>query len=119
MTIRTFAKRAVKNALYLVVILFCVGFGQLTQWVTSLDELRTYTLTQYQSEHQEQAELVQNFIKQCLTSPSKEERSLDTPSHPISIYDCGQEIGADELVSEIKRSDGILETTAWPLSLLN
>jgi hypothetical protein len=34
------------------------------------------------------------------------------------LYECGIEVGADDLVEKIKESDNSLSTFAWPLSVL-
>lgn len=37
---------------------------------------------------------------------------------PISIYKCVNDLGANELMDILKKSDNIIETISWPLSVI-
>ncbi|HDM8209273.1 TPA: hypothetical protein P0E34_004517 [Vibrio campbellii] len=94
-----------------------VAAGQVGQFVTSSNELRSLTIANWQKNYPEQTTLVHQFTKECLDR--SKERLEKPPIEPIlliTIYDCGKDLGLAELMLELEQSDQRLTKLAWPLS---
>lgn len=113
--IKTIAKSVSLCAIILALI--AVGqAGQAGQFIISANELRDHTLKRWQHTHPEQSELIEHFVSLCIN------RAQNPPTESIefvSVYDCGNELGAQELMKELQKSGNNLNTMAWPLSLFD
>ena len=103
-------KSLMKSLLLASAILLVVILGQASQYFYSLNELRYQTLMYWQLVHPEQDALTYKFIDLCMSESSK-------LHDEFSLYDCGNKIGAGDLVKELKKTDQMLERFAWPLYL--
>ncbi|MFN1580482.1 hypothetical protein [Vibrio rotiferianus] len=109
----TLIKSLMKSLLLASAILLLVVLGQASQYFYSLNELRYQTLVYWQLVHPEQDALTYRFIDRCMSDSSK----YHDNTYEASLYDCGNKIGAGDLVKELKKTDQMLERFAWPLYL--
>lgn len=112
--IKTLAKCILLSALTLAL----VAAGQVGQLIISANELRDHTLEQWQHTHPEQSELIEHFVSLCINNvqnPPTESIEFEI----VTVYDCGNELGAQELMNELQKNGNNLNTMAWPLSLFH
>ncbi|MEE8057308.1 MAG: hypothetical protein V3T17_05670 [Pseudomonadales bacterium] len=109
--------RLVKISRLLLAALVLVGFGQFGQYMTSANELRMHTINNWMTNNPEAKILAERFVGECLgdSKVPYSERSME--DSPFGIYECGNAMGANDLVTIIRDSDSILMTAAWLLTL--
>jgi len=125
MTITTI-KRLAKSLLNLCLVIFTLlaftTIGQVSQYITSAKELRTQAIMQWEKDNPLNTALSNQFIYHCLTNrKTPSTAALDGAlqnKHPLTIYECGENLGAHELVKKVQAADEQLTTLAWPLSVL-
>jgi hypothetical protein len=109
---------SLKYMAFVLLGLIFLTIGQLGQYFNSHADLRLHVINEWADLDSSRSEIAERFISTCING-----RSDDIGRMPkgkvMSLYECGETIGASQLVSEIKKSDGILKTFAWPLSTLN
>ncbi|ELB2239715.1 hypothetical protein QNZ93_004582 [Vibrio parahaemolyticus] len=103
-------------------ILVFVTAGQITQYITSVKELRQQTILDWQTHHPKQQASIQAFIDTCLTPKPKHNddiiKTMEESEPIVLLTECGERLGAKELASAITKSDAQLQQLAWPLSYL-
>jgi hypothetical protein len=116
-----FTGKAIKYSALLFAALVLVAFGQFGQTMHSISDLRNNEISLWKIKNPDNEALANTFINECLNSKMK--RSADIPisneKKPVSLYECGNDLGANELVELIKKSDSRIVTAAWPLSLVS
>lgn len=123
MKYKMMVKKVFKVTCLVVIGTFLVSVGQMSQYFLSSKDARAHTIAIWNKHNPNQTALSQLFIDQCLTSErldkSKIKESLKYEPKFIGIYECGDSLGALELVVEIKRTDQAMHSLAWPLSVFN
>ncbi|WP_045422808.1 hypothetical protein [Vibrio jasicida] len=121
-TIKRLTRFILKLSLTIFALLAFTVIGQASQYIASAKELRTQAITQWEKDNPLSTALSNQFIYHCLKSrktPSKD--ALDDAlqnKHPLTIYECGENLGAHDLVKKVQAADKQLTTLAWPLSVL-
>lgn len=119
MKLYSIANKTLKYSVFGVITLSLIGLGQLGQALKFSEDLRMHTINEWVGHSGEsRKEIAEKFISTCLTT-QREPSTGSMSSVPFSIYECGESIGAFELVSAIRESDGVLKTPAWPLSIID
>ncbi|ALR95851.1 hypothetical protein [Vibrio alginolyticus] len=119
-------KHTLKKAFHVIGLvlaaLIFVTAGQIAQYITSVKELRQQTILDWQTHHPKQQASIQAFIDSCLTPKPKHNddfiKEMEESKPTILLTECGEKMGAKELVSAITKSDAQLQQLAWPLSYL-
>ena len=93
-----------------------VGVGQIGQVLKSSNDLRKYEIDQWVESDKSRAEIAQQFVSTCLDSIQSFNVGKTISDEPLSVYKCGESIGAHDLVNHIRNSDMVLKSLAWPLS---
>lgn len=95
--------------------------GQVAQFVVSVNDTRDHAINQWNRENPELVELSNSFVRECLSSQSSKGRDLESElkndAPYVSIDECGDRLGALDLVSAVRVSEQSLKTFAWPLSI--
>ena len=109
-------KKGLKLLLVCGVFVVSAGVGQFSQFMYSNSDVREYNLAQWAGSDAEKQQTIKAFSELCLIE--KQRTFTERVENPISIHDCALEHGFDKEFKVIKRSDTILTSYAWPLSLL-
>lgn len=97
--------------------LVLIGFGQLGQHLKHREDLRFHVINEWVEFDESRKEIAELFITTCIQGRTYyTNRKMD--DKPFGVYECGESIGATELVSVIRSSDYILKSAAWPLSII-
>ncbi len=96
-------------------------FAQAMQYYSSLEDVRAVIIEQYKTSNPNQIEVVNQFESECLYFKqsrilTKEEAEAKLSQRPVGLYECGANIGAHGLMSELRKSESYLSTVSFPLS---
>lgn len=97
-------------------------FSQIGQYIASREDVLKHAIATWNEKYPEHVALSDLFVAECLSpqAPEKLEKELLSKDVVVtSFYDCGDNLGANELMVWLKGSDDALSTLAWPLSMVN
>ncbi|AIW17435.1 hypothetical protein VITU102760_24190 [Vibrio tubiashii] len=117
-TTSTLAKIS-KSILIIFFIISALLLGQVSQYLQTLKDHQRHEISAWVDNHPEQASKAETFIELCLDSRlTSREESLEESvlKEPMSLYDCGHTVNADQLVQHLKTTNAPWLTFAWPLS---
>ncbi|ARC95096.1 hypothetical protein B6A42_27145 (plasmid) [Vibrio coralliilyticus] len=109
-----------KFTLLLSVIFGALLLGQASQFLQTLKDHQRHEINEWIDNHPEQASTAKTFIKRCFeTRMVNKANSSETPAlkEPMSLYDCGYSVNADQLVHHLQNRDKSWLSLAWPLSI--
>lgn len=113
--------KSIKYISILLLFVLFVGVGQLVQFFNSNYDVRKYALESWAGEDKERQDQVSVFIQACLIGESfkkemelKQEGILPEPSIAI----CAKKYGYTELYEVVNKADTVLQSAAWPLSMV-
>lgn len=113
--------KSIKYISILLLFVLFVGVGQLGQLFNSSYDVRKYALESWAGEDKERQDQVSVFIQDCLIGESfkkemelKQEGILPEPSIAI----CAKKYGYTELYEVVNKADTVLQSAAWPLSMV-
>lgn len=104
-----------KFGMLLSVSLALVGIGQASQAFKLNDDLRRHVINQWVDSESSRAEIAERFVATCIEGRASIQ---NMEKKFVTVYECGESIGANDLAAAVKESDKILRTLAWPLSTL-
>lgn len=117
MEIKKALNTLIKYSSLALLALVLVVFGQASQAFKFNDDLRKHVINDWSGSDQSRAQIAEKFIATCIRGASDyTNRSIE--DKPFDVYECGESVGAAELVMVIKKADGVLKTLAWPLSTI-
>lgn len=111
------ANKILKYTAFALLTLVLVGLGQLGQFLKLNDDLRLHTINEWVKFDESRKEIAELFITTCIQGRT-DYKNRNIEDKPFGVYECGESIGATELVSVIRASDDILKSAAWPLSII-
>ncbi|CAH1598972.1 hypothetical protein FWP33_18735 [Vibrio parahaemolyticus] len=121
MSLRNVIRKASKFFLIASVGTVLVFAGQVGQYMVSTKDARMHTIALWNEQNPNNTAISQQFINNCLTPKKLEEgelkEQLSRETKAISVYDCGNNLGAESLVTAIRKSDDSMSSLAWPLSV--
>lgn len=121
MSLRNFIRKVSKFSFIAAVGTVLVFAGQVGQYMVSTKDARMHTITLWNEQNPDNSAISQQFINYCLTPKEIEEgdlkEQLGRDTKAISLYDCGNSLGAESLVAAIRKSDASMSSLAWPLSV--
>lgn len=95
--------------------------GQLGQYGISTKDARMHTISLWNEQHPNNESVSQLFVHECLTSKKVDsfelKKQISGDTKPIDVYDCGNNVGASDLVKAIRKTDQSMHSLAWPLSV--
>lgn len=118
--------KSIKYISILLLFVLFVGAGQLGQFFNSNYDVRKYALENWAGEDKERQDQVSVFIQACLIGQKankesfkkemelKQEGILPEPSIAI----CAKKYGYTELYEVVNKADTVLQSAAWPLSMV-
>ncbi|EPI4776148.1 hypothetical protein HJ202_18955 [Vibrio parahaemolyticus] len=112
---------SLKVILFSITVIVSIIGGQISQHLAHIKDSRMHTIDTWNRQHPENLHVSRTFINECLNRKMVKDTSSDEPffvKEVYGLYECGIEVGADDLVDKIKESDNSLSTFAWPLSVL-
>lgn len=121
MKYKRYIKRAVTFIFLGVSAVIFVLAGQIGQAVVSGKDARMHTISLWNKKNVDNKYVSQLFIDQCLTSRKLEHHevkvAIKNGKKIVDIYECGDSLGAQELIAAIKETDKAMRSFAWPLSI--
>ncbi|WP_394128126.1 hypothetical protein [Vibrio hepatarius] len=118
MTLPSLIKLLIQVIVLTILVLTLVAAGQMTQYILSTREIRFEALTHWKNSNPEQSALVDKYVSLCLSGEYHKLKHPNESRLPVDNYDCGNTIGAHELVQKMQQVDSQLGELAWPLSLV-
>ncbi|MGH1472686.1 MAG: hypothetical protein ACRBCS_16005 [Cellvibrionaceae bacterium] len=109
MNVSVIISRVTKFFIFVLFALCFIGAGQFSQLVMSSEDLKMNVVADWRSKNPESGELVDSFFSSCVYG-------LNGPV--VSIYQCGDDVGADGLMEELRRMNLGLISVSWPLSIV-
>ncbi|MFM2623535.1 hypothetical protein [Vibrio owensii] len=106
--------RFIKGVCFGLIVFGAFTLGQATQYHHSSNEVRYTTLQSWLNTYPEQRDLTHRFIDRCINHPPRMFGSDKT----LSLYECGESLGAYDLVDTLEQAERMLSDAAWPLSEL-
>lgn len=118
--------KSIKYISILLLFVLFIGVGQLGQFFNSNYDVRKYALESWAGEDKERQDQVSVFIQACLIGQKankesfkkemelKQEGILPEPSIAI----CAKKYGYTELYEVVNKADTVLQSAAWPLSMV-
>ncbi|HGF7522247.1 TPA: hypothetical protein AB5A43_003710 [Vibrio cholerae] len=114
-------KKAAKFTLFSIVGTVFVFAGQLGQYSASLKDARMHAVSLWNLQNPNSEHVSQLFVRECLTSKmignAQISKQISGETKPVDIYECGNNVGAQDLVVAIRNTDQSMHTLAWPLSI--
>ncbi|MDC5708396.1 hypothetical protein [Vibrio europaeus] len=113
-------KKICKSILLVSAIIGALLLGQVSQFLQTLKDHQRHEISEWIDSHPEQATVANTFIELCLDSRlASREESLEESAlkEPMSLYDCGHTVNANQLVRHLQTIDKPWLNLAWPLSL--
>jgi hypothetical protein len=98
--------------------------GQFGQFMRSSNDVRKHALEDWAGADQKRQEQVAEFTQACLVGKKSQERDFKKQWNSkrwlpeLSIKVCAEKNDWTQLYEVVSEADSILQTTAWPLSLL-
>jgi len=99
--------------------------GQFGQFMRSSNDVRKHALEDWAGADQKRQEQVAEFTQACLVGKKSQERDFKKAMEQqkdglpeLSIKVCAEKNDWTQLYEVVSEADSILQTTAWPLSLL-
>lgn len=121
---KNYFKVIFKYAVVSLLIIAGAFLGQIGQHLKAVNDVRLDSIAHWIAKDQNRAILAEEFITKCIKGKPKAHNKFDPigdrkriDGDPLSVYQCGESIGASDLVAVIKGSDNVLTSYAWPLSL--
>lgn len=116
MSVRDTIKIFVKYCTFGLCGLALVMLGQIGQVIRSNSDLRLHVISTWAGNDPSRKVVAEKFLTTCLGAylPMIAGRYV-----PVVLRECGDSVGASELVVELELSDKILKTYAWPLSVFD
>ena len=103
-------------AFIVLLMVTSAAVGQFTQSMYSLTDVRNEKMALWANNDDKRVLAVSDFTKKCLIGGSvKNDKEI---SAPISVYGCAENNGFSELGNVIKDADTILQSYAWPISMI-
>ncbi len=119
-------KKTVPVLLFITVITVFVFVAQLGQHLASVKDAKMHTIALWSEKSPENKKTSDLYISECLmpkmidsSGGSYDKKPIIDAKNPISIYDCGNNIGARELMIEIEKTGDSMKTLIFPLSIVN
>lgn len=109
--------RFAKWVALIVAVLVLVAVGQFGQYMASAKDVRNSAIEKWITANASETRLADRFVSECITGKPIAERTMETKA--VSVYECGNSIGANDLVSAVQAADQAMVSVAWPLSLIN
>ena len=118
--------KSIKYISILLLFVLFVGVGQLGQFFNSNYDVRKYALESWAGEDKERQDQVSVFIQACLIGQKankesfKKEMELKQEGilHEPTIAICAKKYGYTELYEVVNKADTVLQSAAWPLSIV-
>ncbi|BCI05789.1 hypothetical protein SEL4445_P20015 (plasmid) [Salmonella enterica subsp. enterica serovar 4,[5],12:i:-] len=118
--------KSIKYISILLLFVLFVGVGQLGQFFNSNYDVRKYALESWAGEDKERQDQVSVFIQACLIGQKankesfKKEMELKQEGilHEPTIAICAKKYGYTELYEVVNNADTVLQSAAWPLSMV-
>ena len=118
--------KSIKYISILLLFVLFVGVGQLGQLFNSSYDVRKYALESWAGEDKERQDQVSVFIQDCLIGQKankesfKKEMELKQEGilHEPIIAICAKKYGYTELYEVVNKADTVLQSAAWPLSMM-
>jgi len=118
--------KSIKYISILLLFVLFVGVGQLGQFFNSNYDVRKYALESWAGEDKERQDQVSVFIQACLIGQKankesfKKEMELKQEGilHEPTIAICAKKYGYTELYEVVNKADTVLQSAAWPLSMV-
>ena len=118
--------KSIKYISILLLFVLFVGVGQLGQLFNSSYDVRKYALESWAGEDKERQDQVSVFIQDCLIGQKankesfKKEMELKQEGilHEPIIAICAKKYGYTELYEVVNKADAVLQSAAWPLSMM-
>lgn len=104
--------RFIKGLCICLIVFGAFTLGQATQYHLSSEEVRYTTLQSWLNTYPDQRDLTHRFIDRCINHPPRMFGSDKT----LSLYECGDSLGAYDLVDTLEQAERMLSDVAWPLS---
>lgn len=113
--------KAAKFTLFGIVGTVFVFAGQLGQYIASTEDARMHTISLWNLQNPSSEHVSQIFVRECLTSKmidnAEISKQISGETKPVGVYECGDNVGAQDLVIAIRKTDQSMHTLAWPLSI--
>lgn len=103
-------KKSVPVLLFITVITTFVFAAQFGQYFASVKDAKMHTIALWNEKNPENKKISDLYISECLTP-----KMIDSSG----VYDCGNNIGAGELIIEIEKTAESMKTLIFPLSIFN
>lgn len=110
------------------IIMIALGFftlsalAQFGQFMKSNNDLRNYALNNWASGDEQREQQVASFVQLCLVGgPVSNEdviKEIERGPQSNAIESCAKENNYTDIYDVVRKSDKILTSTAWPLSIL-
>lgn len=118
--------KSIKYISILVLFVLFVGVGQLGQFFNSNHDVRKYALESWAGEDKERQDQAAVFIQVCLIGQKANKESFKKemelkqegilPEPAIAV--CAKKYGYTELYEVVNKADTVLQSAAWPLSMV-
>lgn len=130
-SIKTILLKVIYFSLFCLLVTFFCGLSQFAQYNKSSEDVRIHTVMLWSIQHPNQKEVAQKFITECLISQRKIDYNQDiglaikkhkervkNSEETIYLYECGNDLGLNDLMAVLKASDFSMHSIAFPLSIL-
>ncbi|CCO44208.1 hypothetical protein VIBNISOn1_1050034 [Vibrio nigripulchritudo SOn1] len=117
---RTIVTGAFRKMAFVTAMLLTAVISQLMQYHSSLEDVRLTIIEDYKRHNPSQTDLVKRFETVCLNPDPTKITATPNDSNllPIGLYQCGSELGIEELLDELKKAKNSLPSVSFPLSVI-
>ncbi|MDP8189053.1 hypothetical protein QJU87_04135 [Pasteurella skyensis] len=119
-----FLNKTLKFILAVVLIIILVMIGQCSQYMASTQDSIMNTILLWDEHNPTKKNMSEKFIDECLMSKMVDKTKLDitkidTTIKSEAIYECGNNLGLEDLIIDLKKTESSMTSLAFPLSIFN